>query len=197
MLTAEQLATKGTQPFRLLHTEGPGAVEARMSSGSHRGPAQEWPMQALADDAQFQTPWRFIHTGMMSPGAGIGEHIHGNCEEIFFCLDEDAHADFVYNGRKARVPGPACVPCRAGDSHGIYNSSGRPFRWFNINCCMPGQSYDATDLEAADQHSQPGGAYDVEDASRIPVGLCMIFSRGMLDGRIRDFNTKAEAPSGK
>jgi hypothetical protein len=23
---------------------------------------------------------------MMSPGAGIGEHIHGNCEEIFFCL---------------------------------------------------------------------------------------------------------------
>ena len=60
---------------------------------------------------------------MMSPGAGIGEHIHGNCEEIFFCLDENAHADFVYNGRKAQVPGPACVPCRAGDSHGIFNSS--------------------------------------------------------------------------
>jgi hypothetical protein len=52
-------------------------------------------MQALADDKQFKTPWRFIHTGMMSPGAGIGEHIHGNCEEIFFCLDPDAHAEFV------------------------------------------------------------------------------------------------------
>ena len=40
-----------------------------MSSGSHRGPAQEWPMQAIADDKQFKTPWRFIHTGMMMPGA--------------------------------------------------------------------------------------------------------------------------------
>ena len=50
---------------------------------------------------------------------------------------------------KATVPGPACVPCRAGDSHGIFNSSDRPYRWFNINCCMPGQSYDATDLETA------------------------------------------------
>eukprot|EP01051_Picozoa_sp_SAG22_P001269 SAG22_NODE_48_length_24654_cov_4.406394_17_plen_268_part_00 len=153
--------------------------------------------------------------------------------QIFFCLDENAHADFVYNGRKAQVPGPACVPCRAGDSHGIYNSSARPFRWFNINCCMPGQvsgwlvglmdgvssrpaalvisspppssaprpppplvraaaampavitaavrccvfaswtgeqSYDATDLEAADQNSQPGGAYELEaSADRIPV----------------------------
>ena len=146
MLTAEQLATKGTEPFRLVHTEcaffsvlrgalprltqrrarrGPGAVEASMSSGSHRGPAQEWPMQAIADDKQFKTPWRFIHTGMMMPGAGIGEHIHGNCEEIFFCLDPDAHADFVYNGRKAQVPGPACVPCRAGDSHGSAYSSDR------------------------------------------------------------------------
>ena len=94
-LTAEQKAAKGTEPFRLLHTEGPGAVEARMSSGSHRGPAQEWPMQAIADDKQFKTPWRFIHTGMMAPGAGIGEHIHGNCEEIFFCLDPNAHAEFT------------------------------------------------------------------------------------------------------
>ena len=98
MLTPDQVASKGTEPFRLLHTEGPGAVEARMSSGSHRGPAQEWPMQALADDKQFKTPWRFIHTGMMSPGAGIGEHIHGNCEEIFFCLDPNAHAEFVVRG---------------------------------------------------------------------------------------------------
>ena len=127
-------------------------------------------MQNIADDRQFQTPWRFIHTGMMEPGAGIGEHIHGNCEEIFFCLDPDAHADFVYNGRKAQVPGPACVPCRAGDSHGIYNSSDRPFRWFNINCCMPGQSYDATDLEQDGVNNTPGANYEIEDPERIPIG---------------------------
>jgi hypothetical protein len=57
-------------------------------------------MQNIADDKQFTTPWRFIHTGMLAPGAGIGEHIHGNCEEIFFCMDENAHAEFVHNGRK-------------------------------------------------------------------------------------------------
>ena len=129
-LTAEQLATKGTEPFRIAHTEGPGAVEASMASGSHRGPAQEWAMQNIADDRQFQTPWRFIHTGMMEPGAGIGEHIHGNCEEIFFCLSENAHCEFIHNGRKAEVQGPACVPCRAGDSHGIYNNSSVPYRWY-------------------------------------------------------------------
>ena len=54
MLTPEQLASKGTEPFRLVHTEGPGAVAAQMSSGSHRGPAQEWAMQGIADDKQFK-----------------------------------------------------------------------------------------------------------------------------------------------
>jgi len=29
----------------------------------------------------------------------------------------------------AEVAGPACVPCRAGDSHGIFNNSERAFRW--------------------------------------------------------------------
>ena len=33
-LSPEQVATKGTEPFRLLHTEGPDAVESSMSSGS-------------------------------------------------------------------------------------------------------------------------------------------------------------------
>jgi hypothetical protein len=91
------------------------------------------------------------------------------------------------------VQGPACVPCRAGDSHGIFNNSDKPFRWyapqqpvvplssrlpdsipsqisvpknpklatvrrrFNINCCMPGQSYDAIDLEKEGVNNQPGG----------------------------------------
>ena len=53
-LSAEQLATKGTEPFRIKHTEGPDAEPAGSSSGSHRGPAQEWFMQNIADDLQVR-----------------------------------------------------------------------------------------------------------------------------------------------
>jgi hypothetical protein len=51
---------------------------------------------------------------------------------IFFCMDEAAHCEFIHNGKKAEVEGMACVPVRCGESHGIYNNSDRPFRFFNV-----------------------------------------------------------------
>jgi hypothetical protein len=78
------------------------------------------------------------------------------------------------------------VPCRAGDSHGIFNNSDKPFRWFNINCCMPGMTYDAVDLEKEGLNNKPGGAYEQESADRIPVGR---FDRSLLE----DPDTKVRA----
>jgi hypothetical protein len=41
-------------------------------------------------------------------------------------------------------------------------------RWFNVNCCQPGQTYDASDL------NQPGDGAEtrlpLEPADRAPVG---------------------------
>eukprot|EP01051_Picozoa_sp_SAG22_P005727 SAG22_NODE_350_length_11853_cov_3.693211_3_plen_193_part_00 len=82
----------------------------------HGGPPVEWAFTRLYNQQNFRTPWRFVHTGMMSPGAGIGEHIHAQCEEMFFGIDNTMH--YIHNGRKIEVPGPAFVVCRAGESHG-------------------------------------------------------------------------------
>ena len=35
---------------------------------------------------------------------------------------------------------------------------------------MPGQSYDATDLEQDGVNNQPGANYEIEDPERIPIG---------------------------
>ena len=78
------------EPIRLFHTVGPEAPElteavdvhlietAPGSPESIRG--VPWHMQRMLAHQNFQTPWRFVHTGIIAPGAGIGEHIHGNCE---------------------------------------------------------------------------------------------------------------------
>ena len=181
----DALAKKQTfVPFRIKHIVGPGAEPTGPQNGSHGGPDKPWPGVPLAGDQQFQTPWCFIHTGLMVPGAGIGEHIHGNCEEIFFAFPdpegdsgEPCRAEFIHNGKKAEVVGAACVPVRCGESHGIYNHSAKPFRFFNVNCCQPGQRYDCTNLEA-EQYNRPGALLPYEEnPERLPIGR---FDRALL-----------------
>jgi mannose-6-phosphate isomerase-like protein (cupin superfamily) len=41
-------------------------------------------------------------------------------------------AEFTINGRTSKIKAPALVPCKMGDSHGIYNSSNEPVRWLNF-----------------------------------------------------------------
>jgi hypothetical protein len=76
---------------------------------------------------------RFVHTGVLEPGSGIGEHYHNYCEEIFFAFaipeaegggGAASVAHFVHNGRQVAVTGSACVPCRMGESHGVFNPVG-------------------------------------------------------------------------
>ena len=115
----------------------------------------------------------------MTPGAGIGEHIHAQCEEMFFGIDNTMH--YIHNGRKIEVPGPAFVVCHAGESHGIFNPTETDTRWFNFNCCLPGQTYDATDLHPSDDaESERASRESMElepNSDRIPVGR---FDRALL-----------------
>ena len=50
----------------------------------------------LLDSNDFETPWMFIHRGILMPKSGIGYHAHDNCEEMFVIFDNTAR--FTHNG---------------------------------------------------------------------------------------------------
>ena len=76
------------------------------------------------------TNFLYLHAGEIPDKAGIGQHFHHTIEEMFVILDGEA--EFTINGRTSKIKGPALVPCKMGNSHGIYNSSGKPIRWLNF-----------------------------------------------------------------
>ena len=118
----------------------------------------------------FETPWCFVHYGSIPPGGGIGHHRHVNCEEMFVTFDNAAQ--FTHNGRTVEVEGGACVPCRKGESHAIYNHTDKPTRWMNFCVTDPGGSYDTSDFG----EDRVGAA--LESADRIPLGR---FDRSLLE----------------
>ena len=114
------------------------------------------------DQDDFATPWYFVHYGSLPPGGGIGHHRHEHCEEMFVTFDNAAQ--FTHNGRTVEVEGAACVPCRKGESHAIYNHTDQTTRWMNFCVADPGGGYDATDFG-----DDRVGAV-LEAADRIPLG---------------------------
>ena len=117
----------------------------------------------------FETPWFFVHYGSLPPGGGIGHHRHVNCEEMFVTFDNAAQ--FTHNGRTVQVEGGACMPCRKGESHAIYNHTDKPTRWMNFCVADPGGGYDATDF------GEDRVGARLESADRIPLGR---FDRSLL-----------------
>lgn len=71
----------------------------------------------------FQTPWLFVRRGVLKPGVGIGEHRHEKSEAMYIILDNAAR--FIHNGKAADLQGGSMLPCRFGESHGIYNHTNR------------------------------------------------------------------------
>lgn len=72
----------------------------------------------------------YLHAGEIPDKAGIGEHFHHTIEEMYVIFDGEA--EFTVNGRTSKIKGPAVVPCKMGDAHGIYNSSGKTLKWMNF-----------------------------------------------------------------
>jgi mannose-6-phosphate isomerase-like protein (cupin superfamily) len=91
----------------------------------------------------------FFHRGVIDPHSGIGEHFHNRCEEMFVILDGEAQ--FTIDGRTALLQGPAGVPDRMGQAHGIYNPTDKPIEWLNINVGMT-KVYDAFNLGDSLEH---------------------------------------------
>lgn len=90
------------------------------------------------------TNFLYLHTGVIQPKSGIGHHFHHSIEEMYVILDGEA--EFTINGSTSKIKGPALVPCKLGDSHGIYNSNGQPLQWLNFAVSKVKAQGDAFDL---------------------------------------------------
>lgn len=125
--------------MRMAHTD-PSKYHA--SVRCHHGAGTIYFMELWGKSA-FQTPWLFIHRGILPPKSGIGHHLHATMEEMYTIFD--GSSQFTYNKATAELNGPVMVPCLKGDSHGIYNHSHKEVQFMNIGVASPGGSYDNTD----------------------------------------------------
>ncbi len=101
----------------------------RQLKAVHAG-AGEMKFTGLIGSPALASNFLYLHAGEIPDKAGIGQHFHHTIEEMYVILDGEA--EFTVNGRTSKIKGPALVPCKMGNSHGIYNSSGQTVRWLNF-----------------------------------------------------------------
>lgn len=68
-----------------------------------------------------QSGWKRISHAVLPPGTSIGYHQHNSDEEIYYIMDGAGRItvnEVTWNVRKGDA-----VPCRLGESHGLYNNS--------------------------------------------------------------------------
>lgn len=120
----------------------------RLLSAVHAG-AGQMKFTGLFGSQTLATNLLYLHAGEIPNKAGIGEHFHHTIEEMYVILDGEA--EFTVNGHTSKIKGPAVVPCKMGDAHGIYNSSGKTLRWLNFGISSikgHGDNFDLGDTRA-------------------------------------------------
>jgi uncharacterized cupin superfamily protein len=109
----------------------------------------------------------FMHHGPLMPKSSIGHHFHTNSDEMFLILDNDC--EFTVNGQTALLKGPVGVPCKAGNSHAVYNPSTRPADWVNFNVTITNPAQQTAGAPAVQGGGfQRRGSYNY---SADPTGL--------------------------
>jgi len=98
----------------------------------------------LIGRTELSTNFLYLHAGSIQAKSGIGHHFHHTIEEMFVILDGEA--EFTINGRTSKIKAPALVPCKMGNSHGIYNPGNTPIRWMNFAVSTTKGRGDAFDL---------------------------------------------------
>src|SRR6478735_955747 len=119
-------ATAQSKDKRVVHND---PANYRKLSAVHAGAGQMGFTQ-LIGRTELSTNFLYLHTGSIDAKSGIGQHFHHTIEEMFVILDGEA--EFTINGRTSKIKGPALVPCKMGDAHGIYNSGGKTLKWLNF-----------------------------------------------------------------
>jgi mannose-6-phosphate isomerase-like protein (cupin superfamily)/heme-degrading monooxygenase HmoA len=101
----------------------------RELTGVHAG-AGKMKFTGLIGAQTLGTNFLYLHAGEIPDKAGIGQHFHHTIEEMYVILDGEA--EFTINGHTSKIKGPAVVPCKMGDSHGMLNTSGKTLKWLNF-----------------------------------------------------------------
>ena len=133
-------ASAQTISKRVVHND---PSKYRELSAVHAG-AGKMGFTQLVGRTELSTNFLYLHTGSINAKSGIGQHFHHTIEEMFVILDGEA--EFTINGRSAKIKGPALVPCKMGNSHGIYNSGSTAIRWMNFAVSSTKGRGDAFDL---------------------------------------------------
>ena len=138
-------------------------------SRSH-GSAGDMACETLVPGAALTTNLQFVHRCQIMPGGGVGHHFHNQCEEMFVIFDGEA--EFTVDGHTSALKGTIGAPCRMGHSHAIYNPSGKPVEFMNINVAGVKGRYDAFNLDDA--------RTNVANKDAIPVFMTMKLDKSLL-----------------
>lgn len=133
-------APSQTLSKRVIHND---PSKYRELSAVHAG-AGKMGFTQLIGRTELSTNFLYLHTGSIQVKSGIGQHFHHTIEEMFVILDGEA--EFTINGRTSKIKAPALVPCKMGNSHGIYNPGNTPIRWMNFAVSTTKGRGDAFDL---------------------------------------------------
>jgi mannose-6-phosphate isomerase-like protein (cupin superfamily) len=115
----------------------------RLLTAVHAGAGQMKFFEMIGRD-KLSTNFLYLHAGEINVKGGIGHHFHHTIEEMYVILNGEA--EYTINGHTSKIKGPAIVPCKMGDAHAVYNTSGEPLRWLNFAVSTTKGRSDAFDL---------------------------------------------------
>ncbi|MGK2863818.1 MAG: cupin domain-containing protein [Chitinophagaceae bacterium] len=125
---------------RITHND---PFQYRLLSAVHAG-AGQMEFTEMIGRNKLATNFLYLHAGKIHAKGGIGHHFHHSIEEMYVLLNGEA--EFTVNGRTSRLKAPVVVPCKQGEAHAIYNSTGEPVRWLNFAVSTIKAKGDAFDL---------------------------------------------------
>ncbi|MGO9258618.1 MAG: cupin domain-containing protein [Bryobacteraceae bacterium] len=163
--TAVPLLPRDPLAQRIGHTD-----PAKYSRSRSHGSAGDMACETLLPGNALTTNLDFVHRCQIMPGGGVGHHFHNQCEEMFVIFDGEA--EFTVDGRTSVLKGTVGAPCRMGHSHAIYNPSGKPVEFMNINVTAVKNKYDAFNLDDA--------RTNVASKDPIPVFMTMRLDKALL-----------------
>ena len=149
LMTASLAHAKQTGKPAFGHTD---PSQYRPVSQAHGG-AGDIPFAELLKSDVFDSNFLFVHRAEIPPKVSIGEHLHRNMEEMYFIFN--GVAQFTVNGVTAELPGPCCVLCPRGSSHGIYNHTDETIQWLNVAVSDVKGKGDAVDFKDDLSNKQP------------------------------------------
>lgn len=125
LLTAVSISAQGVAK-RIIHND---PSRYRSLQAVHAG-AGKMQFTELIGRQALATNFLYLHAGVIEPKSSIGHHFHHSIEEMYVLLSGEA--EFTINGHTSKIKAPAIVPCKLGDAHAIYNTTGAAVKWLNF-----------------------------------------------------------------